>query len=183
MFRVSMTQVPGGQEWVKEKTHVKVSFAELESEGAQSQRWRRVPAPRDKSPQPVAGFIIHRLPYNSQVGSPEAPRELPDAQRAATSSPKGACDLGLALMIRAADARDRPAAAGSQGQLLQAEQQAPERSLRNQSVGLRQGPQEAVTVGEKGKFPALARVPGRGGAPFSWDTASSAFTSSLTWQF
>lgn len=160
-----------------------MSLAELESEGTQSQRRRRVPAPWGKSPQPVEGFIIYWLPYDSQAESPEASCEFPDAQGAATSSPKGACDLGLALMIRAADARDRPAAAGSQGQLLHAEQQAPERSLCNQSVGLRQGPQEAVTVGEKGKFPALARVPGRGGAPISWDAASSAFSSSLAWQF
>lgn len=119
----------------------------------------------------------------ARLGPGRQPCELPDAQRAAMSSPKGACDLGLALLNRAADARDRPAAAGSQGQLLHAQQQAPERSLRNQSVGLRQGPQEPVTVGEKGKFPALAWVPERGGAPISWDTASSAFTSSLTWQF
>lgn len=77
-----------------------------------SQRQRRVSASQDKSPQVSEGFVMCWLHYDSQLGPREAPHDLPDA---AASFPKGARDLRLALMIRAADARHRPTAAGSPG--------------------------------------------------------------------
>lgn len=118
----------------------------------------RIAATQDQRPQLSEGFITYQLHYDSQDGPLGAQRELPDARPAATSSPTGACDLRLAWMIRAADARDGPAAAGSLGRLPHHSSRPPE-SLCNQWARLRQGPQEAVTVGRKGKFLALAGLP------------------------